>query len=288
MRDDRLGLGVERLDVDAAGRRLDPHLAPADDAMEPALVPEVRAVEPERAEALRREREVERLRDGEERQGRTLAPGPPLQLGGPSRPRSSGLACPGLLRQLAEAAAAWSAVESLSLDVDERGRLPVPFNQRLYLLHERLHARVELLEHAPSACRAFAAGLRSSSGRAASRLRAAAWISCVEAATAPAGRCSRSRGSRCGARARPRERCATGSRPAAPGAGSLEPLRQLSPPACVLGRGGGDAAVVAERRRHGRECESDRGEHERLLVPSSTWLVARARGHRADRCRWRP
>ena len=60
--DDGRGLGVERLDVDAAGRRLDPHLARADDAVQPALVPEVREVDAERAEALGREREVVRLR----------------------------------------------------------------------------------------------------------------------------------------------------------------------------------------------------------------------------------
>ena len=43
--DHRRGLGVERLDVDAAGRSLDPHLARADDAVQPALVPEVREVD---------------------------------------------------------------------------------------------------------------------------------------------------------------------------------------------------------------------------------------------------
>ena len=62
LRDDGPGLGVERLDVDAAGRRLDPHLARADHAVEAALVPEVREVDAERAEALGREREVVRLR----------------------------------------------------------------------------------------------------------------------------------------------------------------------------------------------------------------------------------
>ena len=56
------GLRVERLDVDAAGRRLDPDLPAADDAVQPAFVPEVREVDAERAEALGGEREVVRLR----------------------------------------------------------------------------------------------------------------------------------------------------------------------------------------------------------------------------------
>ena len=58
---DRLDLGVERVDVHAAGGGFDPHLASADDAVQTALVPEVREVGPERAEALGREREVVRL-----------------------------------------------------------------------------------------------------------------------------------------------------------------------------------------------------------------------------------
>ena len=53
---------VERLDVNAAVRCLDPHLTRADDPVEPALVPEVRDVDPEHPEALGREREVVRLR----------------------------------------------------------------------------------------------------------------------------------------------------------------------------------------------------------------------------------
>ena len=43
---DRPRLVVERLDVDPARRRLDPHLAPADDAVQAAVVPEVREVGP--------------------------------------------------------------------------------------------------------------------------------------------------------------------------------------------------------------------------------------------------
>ena len=67
---DGLGRLVERLDVDAAGRGLDPDLAPADDAMDSALVPEVREVGPERAVARGREREVVRLGDCDGRQRR--------------------------------------------------------------------------------------------------------------------------------------------------------------------------------------------------------------------------
>ena len=57
---------VERLDAHAAGRRLDPHLTPADDAVQAALVPEVREIGPERAEALGRELEVVRLRKAQQ------------------------------------------------------------------------------------------------------------------------------------------------------------------------------------------------------------------------------
>ena len=49
------------------GAAVDPHLAPADDAVQPALVPEVREVGPERAVALGRELEVVRLGDAQER-----------------------------------------------------------------------------------------------------------------------------------------------------------------------------------------------------------------------------
>src|SRR5207248_6111793 len=64
--DDRLDPRVERLDAHAAVRRFDPHLAPVDDAVQPALLPQVREVGPERAVALRGELEVVRLRQGEE------------------------------------------------------------------------------------------------------------------------------------------------------------------------------------------------------------------------------
>jgi hypothetical protein len=43
---------------------VDPHLAPADDAVQAAVVPEVDRVAPENAEPLGREGEVVRLRDG--------------------------------------------------------------------------------------------------------------------------------------------------------------------------------------------------------------------------------
>src|SRR5205814_6442557 len=64
--DDRADPLVERLDGDAARRSLDPHLATLDDTVEAAFVPEVRAVRPERAESLGREREVERLGNPDE------------------------------------------------------------------------------------------------------------------------------------------------------------------------------------------------------------------------------
>ena len=68
--DDACDLVVQRLDADAAGRRLDPYLPSADDAVQPALVPEVGEVGAEAAEALRREGEVVRLGDRQERHGR--------------------------------------------------------------------------------------------------------------------------------------------------------------------------------------------------------------------------
>jgi hypothetical protein len=55
VRDDGLAVRV-------AGAR-DPQLAPVDDAVQRALVPEVRRVAPEGAEPLRREDEVVGLRD---------------------------------------------------------------------------------------------------------------------------------------------------------------------------------------------------------------------------------
>src|SRR5581483_1889132 len=58
---------VVRLHLDAAGRCFDPHVAAADDPVEAALVPEVREVGAETAEALRREGEVVRLGNREQR-----------------------------------------------------------------------------------------------------------------------------------------------------------------------------------------------------------------------------
>src|SRR5437868_5230671 len=69
---DGLGLGVERLDVDTAVGRRYPHLASVDDAVEAAVVPEVREIGPERAVPLGRERKVVRLRDAEERHAPTV------------------------------------------------------------------------------------------------------------------------------------------------------------------------------------------------------------------------
>ena len=57
----RLDLAAPGLDLDAAGCSLDPHLAPADDAVQAALEPEIRPVDSEDAKALGREREVVRL-----------------------------------------------------------------------------------------------------------------------------------------------------------------------------------------------------------------------------------
>ena len=65
-------LVVVRLDPHAAGRRFDAHLAAGDDAVQPALVPQVRAVGAVRAEALGRGVEVVRLREGEEGDGAML------------------------------------------------------------------------------------------------------------------------------------------------------------------------------------------------------------------------
>src|SRR5581483_7673 len=75
--DDELRLRVERVDVDAAVRRRDPHLASADRAVERAVLPEARAVEPEGAEARRRQLERERLRGAQQRHRKTLAAASP-------------------------------------------------------------------------------------------------------------------------------------------------------------------------------------------------------------------
>ena len=60
--DDRLRLGIERLDVDAAVRRRDPQLPPADGAIERAVLPDRGPVEPEGAKPRGRQLEGERLR----------------------------------------------------------------------------------------------------------------------------------------------------------------------------------------------------------------------------------
>ena len=72
---DRLRLGVERLDVDAAGRCLDPHLAPADRVVQAAFVPQVRPIDAVRTKARGRQREVEWSGHGEERHARTVSVG---------------------------------------------------------------------------------------------------------------------------------------------------------------------------------------------------------------------
>jgi hypothetical protein len=69
MLDDGAGEVVERLDVDAARRCLDPDLAAVDDAVQAALVPDVREVDAERAEALGRVLEVVRLGHGQKGHG---------------------------------------------------------------------------------------------------------------------------------------------------------------------------------------------------------------------------
>ena len=70
---DRLGLRVERLDADAARRGLDAHLAAVHDAVQAALVPEVRAVGAEYAVALRGQVEVVRLREPQQAHRHTVA-----------------------------------------------------------------------------------------------------------------------------------------------------------------------------------------------------------------------
>ena len=84
-------LGVAAVDRHAARRRLDAHLAPAEHPVEPVLVPEVGEVGAERAVALGREPEVERLRkrDGERRNGspRSARRGRPAPRGRSARPR---------------------------------------------------------------------------------------------------------------------------------------------------------------------------------------------------------
>ena len=59
--------------MDTAGSRLDPHLAAADHAVQAPLPPEVRAVDAEGANALRRDVEAVRLGDCEQRQGPSVS-----------------------------------------------------------------------------------------------------------------------------------------------------------------------------------------------------------------------
>ena len=61
------GLLVERLDVYAAGRCLDPNLSPGHDSVKPTFVPQRDEIRAEDAEALGRQQEVERLRHGQKR-----------------------------------------------------------------------------------------------------------------------------------------------------------------------------------------------------------------------------
>jgi hypothetical protein len=67
--DDRLDLRVERLDLDAAVRRSDPHLPAADGAVQRPVLPHRGPVEPEGAEARGRQLERERLGRREKRHG---------------------------------------------------------------------------------------------------------------------------------------------------------------------------------------------------------------------------
>src|SRR5262245_61082729 len=70
---DRLGVRIERRDLDAARRRFDPHLPPADHSVEAALVPEVREIGTECAVPPCREREIVGLRDFQLRHSNTVA-----------------------------------------------------------------------------------------------------------------------------------------------------------------------------------------------------------------------
>src|SRR2546423_2008331 len=105
---DGLRLGVEWLDVDSTGRRLNPHFASADGAVEPALVPHRRPVDPERAKALGCEREIEWPGHGEERHARTVSGAQPFE---------PAAVCVRL-------DAAWSSAESLLAELESPELLP--------------------------------------------------------------------------------------------------------------------------------------------------------------------
>ena len=74
MEHDRTRLVVERVDVDAAPRGCDRHVAPADRTVQHAVDEAVREIGAERLEAARREREVERLGKPEECQTCEVTP----------------------------------------------------------------------------------------------------------------------------------------------------------------------------------------------------------------------
>jgi hypothetical protein len=71
--DDRFDRLVERLDLHPASSRRDSHLAPVDDAVQAAVVPDVRAVDAPEREAVERELEVVRGRHRDESHGARLA-----------------------------------------------------------------------------------------------------------------------------------------------------------------------------------------------------------------------
>ncbi len=80
---------VERLDVDASRRRCDRDVAAADRPMEHAVDEAVREIDPEDVEAPRREREVVRLGEREERQKCEVTPAGSSSDVGPSADGSS-------------------------------------------------------------------------------------------------------------------------------------------------------------------------------------------------------
>jgi hypothetical protein len=81
-----------RLDPNAAGRRFDTHLAGGDDAVQTAVMPQVRAVGAVGAEALGRGVEVVRLRESEEGDGAMLRqPWRPAEARHPGNPANPGV-----------------------------------------------------------------------------------------------------------------------------------------------------------------------------------------------------